>query len=82
MTFTVDVVEVLGVQLEQSAEAPAAPAASAAPDTEADTAGAAELPATGPEDAPTLLLLALVCGLLGTVLVAAAPSAARPAARG
>ncbi len=75
VTFTVDPVEVLGVQFEQPAEAPAAPAAPQVQD-QADAAPA-ELAATGPEDAPTLLLLALVCGLLGTVLLAAAPAPAR-----
>ncbi len=75
VTFTVDPVEVLGVQFEQPAEAPAAPAAPQVQD-QADAAPA-ELAATGPEDAPTLLLLALVCGLLGTVLLAAAPATAR-----
>lgn len=82
VTFTVDPVEVLGVQLER-------PAPPAAPDTAVDadavvdlgaTDGApAELAATGPADAPTLLLAALVLALLGVVLVAATPAAARPA---
>ncbi len=78
VAFTVDSVEVLGVQIEQPAEpAPdtAAPAVEAAPDEPA----APELAATGPEDAPTLMLAALLLGLLGTTLVAAAPALARGA---
>lgn len=81
VTFTVDPVEVLGVQLEQ-------PAPPAAPDTAVDadavtdptaTDGApAELAATGPADAPTLLLIALVLALLGVVLVAVTPPTTRP----
>lgn len=88
VTFTVDEVQVLGTQFEQPAEAPAAPSAPAtpaAPDTpEAEAAEAApELPATGPDDAPTLLLAALACGLLGTVLVGfTSPTPARARRRG
>lgn len=78
VTFTVDPVEVLGTQFEQPTSAPApsepAPAATAAPDDEA----APELAATGREDAPVLLLAALVCGLLGTLLLTVTP---RPVAR-
>lgn len=76
VTFTVDPVEVLGTVFEKPVEAPApssAPDAPGAPDT---TDQAAELPATGPADAPVLLLVALVCGLLGTVLVGVTPPAA------
>lgn len=78
ITFTVDSVEVLGVQLEQPAEAPPAPEPAqeaAAPET------APELAATGPEDAPTLLLTALLCGLLGTLLLGATPVPARSRVR-
>lgn len=76
VTFTVDQVQVLGVQLEQPAEAPPAPdpaEEAAAPDAEAPP----ELAATGPADAPTLLLVALLCGLLGTVLLGATPAPVR-----
>lgn len=81
VTFTVDQVEVLGTQFEQPAQA------EPAPDTQVQTSSApnqqvaAELPATGPEDASTLLLLALLSGLFGTVLVAGAPALARSSER-
>ena len=82
VTFTVDPVEVLGTQFEQPAEAPpaAAPPAPTTDDTDAapdDEVAAPELAATGPEDAPTLALLALLCGLLGTVMVGLTPAPAR-----
>lgn len=83
VAFTVDSVEVLGVQIEQPAEpAPDTPD-TAAPAVEAasDEPAAPELAATGPEDAPTLMLAALLLGLLGTTLVAAAPALARRAER-
>lgn len=79
VTFTVDVVEVLGVQIEQPNEAPPAPEPTqeaAAPEP------APELAATGLEDAPVLLLAALLCGLLGTVLLGATPAPARRRATG
>lgn len=80
VAFAVDPVEVLGTQFEQPAQpepAPdtAAPAVEAAPDEQA----APELAATGPEDARMLMLAALLLGLLGTALVAGAPSLARSA---
>lgn len=82
VAFTVDPVQVLGTQFEQPAQGEPAPdtqvqSSSAAPDQEA----AAELPATGPEHASTLLLVALLSGLLGTVLVAGSPALARSAER-
>lgn len=70
VTFTVDVVQVLGVQIEKPADTPAAP------QPEATAEAAPELAATGPADAPVLLLVALLCGLLGTVLLGATPSRA------
>lgn len=83
VAFTVDPVQVLGTQFEQPAQAEPAPEtqvqnSSAAPDQEA---APAELPATGPEDASTLLLVALLSGLFGTVLVAGAPTLARSTER-
>jgi hypothetical protein len=82
VTFTVDPVEVLGTQFEQPAEAPpaAAPPAPTSDDAEAapdDEVAAPELAATGPEDAPTLVLIALLCGLLGTMLLALTPAPVR-----
>lgn len=81
VTFTVDPVEVLGTQFEQPAEAPpAAPPAPPTGDAEAgpdDEVAAPELAATGPEDAPTLALVALLCGLLGTMMLTLAPAPAR-----
>lgn len=77
VTFTVDPVEVLGTQFEQPAQAEAAPDAEAPATDAAAQESAPELAATGPEDAPALLLAALLCGLLGTILVAGAPALAR-----
>lgn len=76
VTFTVDPVEVLGTQFERPSTPTPVPDSTdqmAAPEVEADP----ELAATGPEDAPTLLLFALLSLLAGTLLVAAAPAAAR-----
>lgn len=72
VTFTVDPVEVLGNVFEQPTQAPApsAPSTPGAPDAPNEDADAApELAATGPTDAPVLLLVALLCGLLGTLMV-------------
>lgn len=82
VTFTVDSVEVLGTVFERPAQAPApsTPATPGAPDAAGEDVPA-ELPATGPTDAPVLLLVALLCGLLGTVLVgftSPAPARVRP----
>ncbi len=80
VAFAVDPVEVLGTQFEQPTQPEAAPD-TAAPAAEAgpDEQSAPELAATGPEDAQTLMLAALLLGLLGTVLVAGAPALARGA---
>lgn len=71
--FEVDAVEVLGTQFQQADDTPAAPAppADEPVDAAAPTAEAApaELAATGREDAPALLLAAVVCGLLGVLLL-------------
>lgn len=81
VTFTVDPVQVLGTQFEQPEQAPAAPAPSTTPQAAApDAEPAPELAATGPADAPDLLLLALVSALCGTILLAATPVPAREAA--
>lgn len=81
VTFTVDPVQVLGTQFEQPAQAEAAPDTQVQSSSAPDRQTAAELPATGPEDASTLLLLALLSGLFGTILVAGAPALARSTAR-
>lgn len=80
VTFTVDPVEVLGTQFTQPSQDPAAP--SPTEDIAHGTEAAPELAATGPEDAPTLLLLALSSALLGTILVAGTPPPARRRAPG
>lgn len=82
VTFTVDPVQVLGTQFEQPAQEQAAPDTQVQASSAQPEQAAAELPATGPEDAPTLLLVALLCGLFGTVLVAGAPALARPSQHG